>query len=1288
MSGWGGKKTQSTSDQRLNAIQVNQSAYGNAIPLVYGMTRIPMTLGWYGKFTATPHTTKQKGGKGGGGGSSNTTYTYSAALIGLLCEGSSLTQVGTVWKDKEQTTLSALGFTLFVGTGGQAAWSYLTTNFPSQAIPYDHTAYVAAGNFDLGGSAGLPNLTFEVRGRASAVAYNYDAEPSNILIDYCTDANCGAGFNFLDAGLQGVGLTTWESYCIAMGFFFSPAETTQRAAVEFIKELMQMTNSGPVWSPGIGLRVVPYADGSVTGNGRTYTPDLTPLFAFTDDDYCPEEGEEPVIVTRKAPSETFNIVRVEFLDRSNQYNTAIAEAKDENDIRLNGERPMQTINLHGITTTAIARQVAQLILQRQLYIRNEFTFRVRADYSLLEPMDLVSITDSALGISNQLVRITETEDDEEDYFTITAEEMLVGTASAPRYNWQAAQGYAANYAAAPGSVAVPLIFAMPPLLVDVNGGYELAIAVAGGTANWGGCDVYWSVDNANYFYLGTISGPARYGTLRSTFASGSDPDSINTLAVQLVNTGLQMDSGSTADADNLRTLLYVDGEIMSYQTATLVGAGQYNLTYLRRGKYGSAIASHASGTSFARMDNALFRVPFDPGMIGQTIYFKFPSFNVYGHGQETLASVPAYSKVLALANGGQNLPTNATFVARGNCVLVGDRIFKGGGAAAYDSDCYSIEAYSGGCVVKFRSAKTTGRFLAGFNSDPLTDQNYTSLDFCWYAGDDGNAYPYESGATPGAVGPYTTNTVFSITYDGNIVRYYLDGVLKREVSAPGKVFFFDSSFNTPQSTLLDLYFGPLNSQPTSRLIARGNCIVVGNSIQRTTGSGWDSDCYSAESFPGGCQVSFKAADTTGVFMIGLNTDPTTDQSYTSIDYAMYCTGSGGGGGVLYAYESGVGTSLGVTYTTSDVLKVAYDGQWVRYYQNTTLLRSVFDPGKTFYMDSSFDTVTAATDVAFGPLTSATPSPFIARGNCKVSDTNVIKQGGVSDWDSDCYSIIGYPVCHVSFKANETNTNRMVGLNVDPTSDQNYASIDYAWYCELSGNCYIFESGTNIGIQGAYTPATVFAITYDGSNVRYYMDGVLKRTVAAAGLTLFMDSSFWSPGAGINSLRFGPTTNLAVVDTPQIGSNAATIVATSTTVGPTTYSQVGAGASERQIAAIAYTTPLDDTVYFEVTVSFRYAVTVSGSDLDWTVELSAMDGDPATPQFVVQLGKLTVDFANQSADGKYRLAAIVGLRGNATIAQGVSRNFGIGVRITNGSGTPGTTTVSFRDMTIRLGVIKR
>lgn len=1168
-------KGQSTTGQRLNAIQLNQSAYGNAVALVYGKTRIPPQLYWYGAFKTISHTEKQSGGKGGGGGSS-TSFTYTAAVVLGLCEGAG-TKVGTVYADKAQTTLGALGFTLFLGGSGPAPWSFLTTNVPSQAISYDHDMYVAAPALDLGDSAAMPNLNFEVTGLLPCVNLGLDeSDPSDIILDYCTEPNHGAGFNYLSTTIHGTGLTTYQSYCRAMGFFLSPAETTQRPAVDFLTELLKMTNSEAVWSPG-ELRIVPYGDTTITANGRTYQPNLTPIYAFTDDDYIYTPDEDPVRVRLKPANEVFNIVRVEYLDRTHQYNTAIEEAKDEDDIRTNGERAKQTETLHAITDAATAKRVAQIILQRQLYVRTEFEFSVRADYSLLEPMDLVAINDISAGIVNQLVRIIAIGDDENDVFTITAEEMLTGPAHAPLYNTQAAAGYAANGNVAPGPVGTPVLFPAPPLLVGVNGGYEVWIGVtpsAGNTANWGGCQVYASLDGVSYSLMGNIYGAARTGQLTALLAATTDPDDTTTLHLAFANptvTTGSLASGSQADEDNLRTLLWVDGEILSYRTATLTGAGAYDLLHMRRGKYGSAIAAHANLSRWARLDEKLFRLPYDPGMLGKTISFKFPSFNIYGRNLEDLSTTTVYPLLLKPVNFGQLLPNNATFVARGACATVGDKFFKmSPSSQAWDSDVRSIEAYSSGCVLKWRFG-TDGAFNAmmGFNSDPLTDQSYVSIDFAVYGRNGASgAEVYESGTqVPGLFIPFTSATVFSMTYDGVGVRYFKDGTLFRgPITATNKVFFMDSSFYEPQSTVESVFFGLLSSGSSPRLISRGQCTTVGNTIQKVGGvNAWDSDCFSGESFTA-CALSFRCGLLDTQLMVGLNTDPASSNSYETIDYAFYCVGSPSPNPRIYVYESGVGFDMNMPYSVNTVFSIRYDGNWVRYYVNGVSVRERYAPKQTFFLDSSFASPGgSALDVEFGALNGATPAPYVAFGNCLVSDDKVFKNGGPVDWNSSVNSIAGFPQCHVQFKATQTNGYVMVALNSDPTTDTSYSSLDFAWYCTDSGLAIIYESGSNVpGIAFTYTTSTVFAITYDGANVRYYSDRVLLRTVPLGGATLFMDSSIYTPGAGFHALTFGPGATLPTIDTQELTNNAVSYSLSAFNAGPITLGASGGGASVTQV----------------------------------------------------------------------------------------------------------------------------
>jgi hypothetical protein len=111
-------------------------------------------------------------------------------------------------------------------------------------------------------------------------------------------------------------------------------------------------------------------------------------------------------------------------------------------------------------------------------------------------------------------------------------------------------------------------------------------------------------------------------------------------------------------------------------------------------------------------------------------------------------------------------------------------------------------------------------------------------------------------------------------------------------------------------------------------------------------------------------------------------------------------------------------------------------------------------------------------------------------------TTMTKPTSDSWTNSRVYSSEGYSVpCYVSFKANATDKGFMVALNSDPATGINYTYLDYAWHPTTAGVAYIYESGTDRGLQGSYTTSTLFEIIYDGVNVNYYMDGVLKRSVA-------------------------------------------------------------------------------------------------------------------------------------------------------------------------------------------------
>src|ERR1700684_2849250 len=139
MAGLFGAKTASTSVTRYSGIQIQSSIAGTPIPMGWGTFKCSCNLLWYGAFKSVA--IKQSTG-GKGGGSQVTGYNYSASVVLGICAGP-IAGIRTVYKD--QTALSgvaAAGLTLFLGSLGQTPWSYLTSNFSSQAIGYSGIAYV------------------------------------------------------------------------------------------------------------------------------------------------------------------------------------------------------------------------------------------------------------------------------------------------------------------------------------------------------------------------------------------------------------------------------------------------------------------------------------------------------------------------------------------------------------------------------------------------------------------------------------------------------------------------------------------------------------------------------------------------------------------------------------------------------------------------------------------------------------------------------------------------------------------------------------------------------------------------------------------------------------------------------------------------------------------------------------------------------------------------------------------------------------------------------------------
>ena len=645
MGGLFGGQTISTKDKSFNSMRIQQSAYGLAVPLVYGTNRVSANLMWYADFKSTAHTTTQKtGGKGGKTKTKTTTYTYSASLILGLC-GTEIKKIYKIWREKEQlvdkqekvrvggnifnpiyeyitvSPIEQLELEVYKGTQTQGIWPYLISKHPTQALNYRGIAYVAAANFELGGDPSLSNHNFEIQ--CITFADKLDANPADVIRDILENVHYGAA----PGKIQG-DYSQMYQYCGAANLLISPVFSEQRPAFEIVNEIAEAVNCEVVPVPGGMIKIIPYADKPISGNGLVYTPNLTPVYHLTDDDFL-----EPIKVKRKRQSDSFNHVKVEYINRYNQYNNDIAEVKDQANIETFGLNTQDTIKLNMFCEPEIANQAAQLLLQKNIYVLNTYEFDLSFKYCLLEPMDIVTITDSSLGLNQFPVRIKKIKEDQDGVLSIEADELALGSRTARSYTFQESGGYQ-GVESDPGNAFAPVIFE-PPMDVT-QGENQIFIAVAGGS-NWGGCNVWASMDGASYEIIGTVNGSARYGELTAAITANDD-----NLTVQL-NTNSQILSGTIAEALAQNTLSMVGNEFFNYTTSELMGQGRYKLSGLYRSDYGFPEA-HAVNEPYVRIDKAIFRYPYNHKFyLNKQLYFKFTSFNGLQQNEQSLDEVAAYT---------------------------------------------------------------------------------------------------------------------------------------------------------------------------------------------------------------------------------------------------------------------------------------------------------------------------------------------------------------------------------------------------------------------------------------------------------------------------------------------------------------------------------------------------------------------------------------------------------------------------------------------------------------------
>lgn len=429
---------------QVGSFRYNTSQAGSPIAICYGTQRVTINLLEFWGFTGSSSGKGGKGGGGGGGGGKKGSEQQYAVDVAMgICQGP-VAFSGSIWGNSSGNRiwsnggialgLGHVGLNGYTGTDGQAADPVFASGDPNQpVIGYSGTAYTTGTPMQLGNSPAMPNISFEITGLlvgSAGVNFPNDARPDRIVTDLLTNARYGAGFppGNLDASV----IADWGNYCQAAGMAMSLLLDRQQPTARWLEEVTDLTVSAVVWS-GNTLRIIPYGDQSLSANGASWGPNLTWRYSLGDGDFLSwsEGGQsgsgqgasDPVLLTRNDPAQTTNWLSLEYMDASNSYNPQVIAVFDQGLIDQYGLRTEPSVQAHGFTSPTAATVSAQLQLQRKSYIRNTYQFKLGWRYALLEPMDIVLISDSTLGLSAAPVRVTQIEENDNGELTVTAEEI-------------------------------------------------------------------------------------------------------------------------------------------------------------------------------------------------------------------------------------------------------------------------------------------------------------------------------------------------------------------------------------------------------------------------------------------------------------------------------------------------------------------------------------------------------------------------------------------------------------------------------------------------------------------------------------------------------------------------------------------------------------------------------------------------------------------------------------------------------------------------------------------------
>jgi hypothetical protein len=358
-------------------------------------------------------------------------------------------------------------------------------------------------------------------------------------------------------------------------------------------------------------------DAANYGGEIHFIPRGGPVKMEIDENFLVETGEPLKEISRRDPITIPRVVHLEYYDTDGGLTTDKQTSDRSLDSRSKAESTSETTIIMDADQAAKVAVISHKVgIEEQ---KGEVTFTLDSSYLALTVADIIILRDDRLRITEVAI-----DEDRQKY------KATFDRASAYQSD---IQGFPIVPPSTPPSLIIGdsrIEFIDSHILRDGDDKLGYYIAVSSLTQNWNGATVEISKDGgANWINSDTTTNNAIIG--ETSYILGPHNidyiDRKNIVEVTLLRDDMELLPATFTEMLNRANLAIIGDELINFSEVNQVGPKEWELSGFLRGRKGSSMSSHPSGSRFVLMDSSdLTFVPAELFELGRTLTFRVTSF--------------------------------------------------------------------------------------------------------------------------------------------------------------------------------------------------------------------------------------------------------------------------------------------------------------------------------------------------------------------------------------------------------------------------------------------------------------------------------------------------------------------------------------------------------------------------------------------------------------------------------------------------------------------------------------